>query len=243
MKLSRWSVVVASVTLAAGLVLTAGLFLSRPAAVIAADDTKTPEANRGASGAGLPIGQIVLFSSGVGYFQREGTVEGNARVDLSFPTQDINDLLKSMVIRDLDGGVVSTVSYRARSKVRGGRGRRKSSFLTIPWNSLIVFRAASSNRLSGPERVPREFSIRSRIASFASWSRILRTTRSRSDKAASKSCSHLSAESVGGVGLTFSIMASFQPKIDVAPDKDASCEEILAGYRMADPFLHAGSAL
>ena len=49
----------------------------------------------------------MLFSSGVGYFQREGTVEGTTRVDLSFPVQDINDLLKSMVVRDLDGGVVS----------------------------------------------------------------------------------------------------------------------------------------
>jgi len=49
----------------------------------------------------LPIGQMVLFSSGVGYFQREGAVEGNARVDLSFPVSDINDLLKSMVLRDL----------------------------------------------------------------------------------------------------------------------------------------------
>ncbi len=65
----------------------------------------------------LPIGQIVLFSSGVGYFQREGTVEGNARVDLSFPVQDINDLLKSMVVRDLDGGVVSTVSYDSNAPV------------------------------------------------------------------------------------------------------------------------------
>jgi hypothetical protein len=69
------------------------------------------------SAAGLPIGQIVLFSSGVGYFQREGTVEDNARVDLSFPVQDINDLLKSMVIRDLDGGVVSTVSYDSNAPV------------------------------------------------------------------------------------------------------------------------------
>jgi hypothetical protein len=59
----------------------------------------------------LPIGQVVLFSSGVGYFQREGAVEGNARVDLSFPVSDINDLLKSMVLRDLDGGHISTVSY------------------------------------------------------------------------------------------------------------------------------------
>jgi hypothetical protein len=65
----------------------------------------------------LPIGQVVLFSSGVGYFQREGTVEGDARVDLSFPVQDINDLLKSMVLRDLDGGHISTVSYDSNAPV------------------------------------------------------------------------------------------------------------------------------
>ncbi len=65
----------------------------------------------------LPIGQVVLFSSGVGYFQREGKVEGNARVDLSFPVGDINDLLKSMVVRDLDGGHVSTVSYDSNAPV------------------------------------------------------------------------------------------------------------------------------
>jgi hypothetical protein len=65
----------------------------------------------------LPIGQVVLFSSGVGYFQREGTVDGTSRVDLSFPVQDINDLLKSMVLRDLDGGHISTVSYDSNAPV------------------------------------------------------------------------------------------------------------------------------
>ena len=65
----------------------------------------------------LPIGQVVLFSSGVGYFQREGQIEGDARVDLSFPTQDINDLIKSMVLRDLDGGHVSAVSYDSNAPV------------------------------------------------------------------------------------------------------------------------------
>ena len=65
----------------------------------------------------LPIGQVVLFSSGVGYFQREGAVEGNARVDLSFPVSDINDLIKSMVLRDLDGGHVSAVSYDSNAPV------------------------------------------------------------------------------------------------------------------------------
>ncbi len=65
----------------------------------------------------LPIGQVVLFSSGVGYFQREGQIDGDARVDLSFPVQDINDLIKSMVLRDLDGGHVSAVSYDSNAPV------------------------------------------------------------------------------------------------------------------------------
>jgi hypothetical protein len=65
----------------------------------------------------LPIGQVVLFSSGVGYFQREGQIEGDARVDLSFPVSDINDLIKSMVLRDLDGGHVSAVSYDSNAPV------------------------------------------------------------------------------------------------------------------------------
>ena len=45
------------------------------------------------------------------YFQRSGKVTGSARVDLSFPVQDINDLLKSLALQDLGGGQVSAVSY------------------------------------------------------------------------------------------------------------------------------------
>ena len=76
----------------------------------AAAEAKTPHAS-------LPIAQVVLFSSGVGYFQREGEVQGNARVDLSFPVQDINDLLKSMVLQDLGGGHVSAVNYESQAPV------------------------------------------------------------------------------------------------------------------------------
>jgi hypothetical protein len=60
--------------------------------------------------AALPIGQVILFSSGVGYFQREGEVEGQSRVDLTFPGSDVNDLLKSLVLQD-GGGKVGTISY------------------------------------------------------------------------------------------------------------------------------------
>jgi len=62
-------------------------------------------------GPNLPIRDIVLFNSGVGYFQREGSVEGDARVDLQFPAGEVNDLLKSLVLQDLGQGNISTISY------------------------------------------------------------------------------------------------------------------------------------
>src|SRR5262249_50555642 len=58
----------------------------------------------------VPISKVILFSSGVGYFERKGEVEGNSRVDLTFQVRDINDLIKSMVLQD-EKGVVSAVSY------------------------------------------------------------------------------------------------------------------------------------
>jgi hypothetical protein len=65
----------------------------------------------------LPIRQVVLFNSGVGYFQREGEVEGNSRVDLTFPVGDINDLLKSLVLQDLGGGLISSVNYDSHDPI------------------------------------------------------------------------------------------------------------------------------
>jgi hypothetical protein len=65
----------------------------------------------------LPITRIVLFTSGVGYFERDGQVDGSARVDLRFHTQNINDLLKSLVLQDAGGGRVSTVNYDNRDPI------------------------------------------------------------------------------------------------------------------------------
>jgi hypothetical protein len=59
----------------------------------------------------LPISQVFLFSSGVGYFQREGEVEGNTRVDFTFNGADVNDLLKSLVVDDEGGDRAGSVSY------------------------------------------------------------------------------------------------------------------------------------
>src|SRR5215467_5709547 len=71
----------------------------------------------GNAGPSLPLTQVVLFSSGVGYFQREGEVEGPARIDLQFPIGDVNDLLKSMVLQDLGKGKIGIVSYDGQDPI------------------------------------------------------------------------------------------------------------------------------
>jgi hypothetical protein len=71
------------------------------------------EENGGKGGADspLPIRQVVLFNTGVGYFQREGQVDGSSRVELTFPAYDMNDLLKSLILQDGGGGKISAVNY------------------------------------------------------------------------------------------------------------------------------------
>ena len=61
--------------------------------------------------ADLPIQAVTLFSSGVGYFEHRGTVDGQAQTQLRFKADQINDLLKSLVLQDLDGGIVEAVNY------------------------------------------------------------------------------------------------------------------------------------
>src|SRR4051812_28404765 len=42
----------------------------------------------------VPVKVVVLFSSGVGYFEHFGKVAGNGTTELRFKTQQINDVLK-----------------------------------------------------------------------------------------------------------------------------------------------------
>lgn len=59
----------------------------------------------------LPIRRVVLYKHGVGYFEREATVEGDQSLSLAFKQREVSDVLKSLTVLDLDGGTVSAVSY------------------------------------------------------------------------------------------------------------------------------------
>src|SRR3954454_17298885 len=82
------------------------------AATTGAADEKPPD-----KGPVITLSEVVLYTSGVGYFQRDGGVEENAQVELRFKTEDINDLLKSLVVQDYSGGQVSTVTYGSRDPI------------------------------------------------------------------------------------------------------------------------------
>lgn len=70
----------------------------------------------------LPLSKVVLYSSGVGYFQHDGTITNRAQLDLRFSTTQINDLLKSLVVQDFGGGKIGAVTYGSRDPVAKALG-------------------------------------------------------------------------------------------------------------------------
>jgi hypothetical protein len=61
----------------------------------------------------LPIRRVILYSNGVAYIERRGLVTGNAQVDLAFKQSQMDDVLKSMVVLDLNQGKIGAVSYNS----------------------------------------------------------------------------------------------------------------------------------
>ncbi|MFZ5830421.1 MAG: hypothetical protein ACOY3P_10050 [Planctomycetota bacterium] len=65
----------------------------------------------------LPLRRVVLFSSGVGFFEHAGSISGGAEVPLRFRTEEINDVLKSLVVEDEGGGQAPTVTYASKDPI------------------------------------------------------------------------------------------------------------------------------
>ena len=61
----------------------------------------------------LPIKRVILYSNGVAYIERRGFVTGDAEINLSFKQSQVDDVLKSMVVLDLNQGKIGAVSYNS----------------------------------------------------------------------------------------------------------------------------------
>lgn len=59
----------------------------------------------------LPISKVVLYKHGLGYFEREGKVRGNALLNFSFREEQMKDILTSFFAVDLGHGKISSIRY------------------------------------------------------------------------------------------------------------------------------------
>ncbi|UCF36467.1 MAG: hypothetical protein JSU96_16850 [Acidobacteriota bacterium] len=75
--------------------------LSLTCAAVAAEDTR------------LPVRKVVLYKNGMGYFQHQGTVDGDARIEIPLSSSQLDDILKSLTVLDLGNGRISEITYNS----------------------------------------------------------------------------------------------------------------------------------
>jgi hypothetical protein len=59
----------------------------------------------------LPVKKVILYKHGIGYFERGGEVPAGESARLDFKANDMNDVLKSLVVQDTTGNSVAGVRY------------------------------------------------------------------------------------------------------------------------------------
>jgi hypothetical protein len=93
----------------------------------------------------LPVRQVVLFKNGIGYFQHQGSVPGAQPVEIRLSSSQLDDVLKSLTVLDLDGGKIVSVSYDSEASL----DRRMSELPVDPRQAETL--GALLNQLKGSE--------------------------------------------------------------------------------------------
>ena len=65
----------------------------------------------------VPLKNVTLYSSGVAYYEHEGEASGDSRIGLSFTPEQINDVLKSLIVSDSAAKNIS-VAYQSEDALR-----------------------------------------------------------------------------------------------------------------------------
>ena len=108
---------------AIALLATASTHGQSPAPAPAAPAAPRPQTARPApvaapapsAGARLPVRRVVLYKSGVGYFEHVGRVSGAQTVSIDLTSGQLDDVLKSLTAVDLGGGQVSGIAYNTEA--------------------------------------------------------------------------------------------------------------------------------
>ncbi len=115
----------------------------------------------------VPIKRVVLYKSGVGYFEHLGKVRDNQELTVSFTSGQLDDVLKSLTILDLNGGRITGVTYGSAAPIDKqledihldiGEKTNLTEFLSALRGARIEIRsgtAVSTGRLLSVERKTR----------------------------------------------------------------------------------------
>jgi hypothetical protein len=92
----------------------------------------------------LALERIMLSSGGVGYFEYQATVDGDATLSLDVPLDQVDDILKSLVVYD-DHGTAGEITLPGREPLT-------QSFVDLPFDHAALASApALLNALQGAE--------------------------------------------------------------------------------------------
>ena len=88
---------------------------AKSAAASPAPKTNPPDAAENISSGKLPVRRVILYKTGVGYFEHQGQVRGDQAMQIDFTSGQLNDVLQSLTILDLNGGRIAGVNYNSEA--------------------------------------------------------------------------------------------------------------------------------
>jgi hypothetical protein len=63
----------------------------------------------------LPVRRVILYKTGVGYFEHLGRIQNDQSIRFDFTSGQLNDVLQSLTILDLNGGRIAGVNYSSEA--------------------------------------------------------------------------------------------------------------------------------
>jgi hypothetical protein len=121
--------------------------------LLSVDAQTTPPSSSGQQTAAadrIPVRRVVLYKTGVGYFEHVGRIRDSQTVAVDFTSSQLDDVLKSLTTLDLGGGTITGVS----SNTEDGLDRRLGA-LRLPVGAHAT-RAQFLSALRGARLLVRE---------------------------------------------------------------------------------------
>jgi hypothetical protein len=138
----------------------------------AASETRSDAAESSSAGK-LPVRRVVLYKNGVGYFEHLGRVRGSQDVHIDFTSAQLNDVLKSLTVLDLNGGRITGVDYNSEAPLARRLGTLRLALSERPSVSefLGALRGArvEVRGSTGPAVTGKLLSVERKTRNSANW--------------------------------------------------------------------------